>query len=266
MTKLSDLQQQAHAATHALANEMNVSLVPGKLLQIRQHVADAMSRGCLPASVRIHDPNSGTARMLQEARRETVLDEGSAEEMRTVVITDKHGKFAVDPRTGEVLLADRITPEPASVGFHTVDGYVGIDTVWPDNATNPDALRKAMAPHDRWQDKRQYEEWRLLSLLDIGMGADSIRIMKYLCERVSGRNAWFGVLPELDADLSLPTRSRQRAFAALVAADLLRVESSSRGCAIKVCIHPWYAWVGDRMAQAASLARWIKTRPELAAA
>lgn len=239
---------------------------PSKLSQFRLHVIDAMRSGRLDASVRIHGQNFSTSRMLQEARRTTVLDQGSAEEMRVVVITDKDGKFAVDSQTGEVILADRTTPEPASIGFHTVDAYVGIDTVWPAHATNSDALLKATAPHDRWQDKRQFEEWRLLGLLDIGMGADSIRIMKHLCERVSGRNAWFGVLPELDSDLSLPTRSRQRAFAALVAADLLRVESSSRGQGVKVCIHPWYAWVGDRMAQAVSLVRWIKTRPEVAAA
>jgi hypothetical protein len=236
-----------------------------KLQTIKRQVAAAIDVRSLQHNFCTPEQSSGAARLLQEARRERLLNAGSTEELRTVVVTDKHGKFAVDPHTGEVLLADRITPEPQPTSFHTVDAYVGIDTVWPDRATNPDALRKALTPHDRWQDKRYYEEWRLLGLLDSGMGADSIRVMKHLCERVAGRNAWFGILSELDKALALPTRSRQRAFAALIAADLLRVEAFSRGRTTKVCIHPWYAWVGDRMAQATSLTRWVRTRAEVAA-
>ncbi|NMY80023.1 hypothetical protein HBO01_15140 [Pseudomonas rhodesiae] len=147
-----------------------------KLQALKRQVAAAIDVRSLQHNLCTPVQSSSAAQVLQEARRERLLNEGTTEELRTVVITDRHGKFAIDPRTGEVLLADRITPEPQPTSFHTVDAYVGIDTVWPDRATNPDSLRKALTAHDRWQDKRHYEEWRLLGLLDSGMGADAIRV------------------------------------------------------------------------------------------
>lgn len=252
MSRLEELKKQRQA--------------PSKLDKLRQHVVDAMRSGRLDASVRIHGQNFDTARMLQEARRETVLDDGSAEEMRTVVITDKHGKFAVDPRTGEVLLADRLTPEPASVGFHTVDGYVGIDTVWPAEATTAHALLKATAPHDRWQDNLHLAEWRLLGLLETGVSGDAVRILKFICERLVARNIWFGHLAEIDGGLRLAERSRKRAVAELVAARLLSVGSSSRSRQTKVQVHPWYAFRGDRSAQDNSLRAWLVGHPHFTGA
>jgi hypothetical protein len=228
-----------------------------KLQTIKRQVAAAIDVRSLQHNLCTPEQSSGAARLLQEARRERLLNAGTTEELRTVVITDKHGKFAVDPRTGEVLLADRITPEPAPVGFHSVDNYVGMDTAWPSKATTSDALLKATAPHDRWQDKLHLAEWRLLGLLETGVSADAVRILKFLCEKLVSRNIWFGQMVEVDCDLRLAERSRKRAVAELVAARLVWVGPSARSRQTKVCVHPWYGFKGDQAVQENLLKAWL---------
>jgi len=173
-----------------------------------------------------------------------------------VFVEDRFGRFLVDTETGEVILADRKLPEPKQIQQYRVEAYVGIDTAWPAKARDAAELTAALSPFDHWLDALHIDEGKILGLLDQGVSADALRILKYLAERLSGRNYWFGRMNEIDPALNMPTRSRERAVAELVKCSLIEVGATSKHWPTRVSVHPWYAFRGDLQAREQCLAAW----------
>lgn len=140
---------------------------------------------------------------------------------------------------------------------HHIKKYVGEDTVLPKMAKHEDALNTAMEVHDRWADCFTYYADRILDLLDFGMDASAVRLLRWLCEGVSGRNIWFGYTHNAQQALGLSRPSLTRAIRALTAAGLVRVAQQGRGKPTRVDIHPWYVFKGDKQVQEQYLFDWV---------
>lgn len=141
---------------------------------------------------------------------------------------------------------------------HRVKKYVGEDTVLPKMATHGEALGDAMRVHDRWASQCTYYADRLLDLLDTGVDGNAVRVLKWLCADVSGRNVWFGHTHAAQQELGMSRPTLTRAIGALTRAGLIRVAQQGRGKLTRVDIHPWYVFKGDKQAQEQYLSDWVR--------
>ncbi len=143
-------------------------------------------------------------------------------------------------------------------GPHYVESYVGDETVYPKQAKNAQALRNAASVHDRYADSLTFYPDRLLDLLDAGVHTVAVRILRRLCESLTGRNVWFGSLTDVRVAMDVPERSFTRAVAELSAARLVVVRKLGQGKRTQVEVHPWYAFKGDRQLQQQYLSGWLR--------
>lgn len=147
---------------------------------------------------------------------------------------------------------------------HRVKKYVGKDAVFPKMATHGDALDDAVRVHDRWANQCTYYAERVLDLLDSGIDGNAVRVLKWLCADVSGRNIWFGCTHLAQQKLGMSRPTLTRALAALTSAGLIRVIQQGRGKPTRVDIHPWYVFKGDKQAQEQYLTDWVREQVQAA--
>lgn len=143
---------------------------------------------------------------------------------------------------------------------HCINKYVGDDTVLPKMAKHEAALGSAMRVHDRWADRCTYYADRILGLLEHGMDGNAVRVLKWYCASVAGRNIWFGYTQSAQQDLGMSRPTLTRAISALTAAGLIRTTQQGRGKLTRVDIHPWYIFKGDKQVQEQYLADWVRGR------
>lgn len=164
----------------------------------------------------------------------------------------------------------RFSPETGElVGYQAGQRYrvtkrVGEDTVLPKMATHGDALADAMCVHDRWAHQCTYYAERVLDLLDSGIDGNAVRVLKWLCADVVGRNIWFGCTYFAQQKLGMSRPTLTRAIAALTNAGLVRVIQQGRGKPTRVDIHPWYVFKGDKQALEQYLSDWVREQVQAA--
>lgn len=166
-------------------------------------------------------------------------------------------RFFVDVETGEILnpteQMQRRLPKRDLRKF----AYVGIKTPWPASARDEDELWRAVEPFDWWMNQLMVSANDILQLLDVGLSDKAVRVFHYLARAISGRNVWFGSVAGLAESLGIPQRTVERALTELEQSQLIERKRQGRHWPLKVCLHPWYAWRGDRQIRGQALREWV---------
>lgn len=175
------------------------------------------------------------------------------------VVQDRGESYFVDAATGEILHATRKLPRRRVVRVVHVD--VGVDTRWPSEARNAEELLEAATPFDSWEDKHYVSRGKFLDLLDHNASPSAVRVLRYIAEKLAGRNYWYGTVGDLEDALAIPKRSLERALQELTAMNALKRKSNGKAWPIRFSIHPWYAWKGDLLGRDAAYSEWIGFKP-----
>ncbi len=170
-----------------------------------------------------------------------------------IPVRTKDGLFAIDPETGCVIEQQVMT---GSLLQRHIKAEVGIDTRYPAEARNPEELFDALSVHDPFLVDLNVQYDRLLGLFDVGHSVLTVKVFRFICERLHGWNYWFGRVADLlTAFDGCGRASVYRAWAALQPA-LVRIEPIRDLGTLRVRVNPWYAWRGARYLQSPAIDNW----------
>lgn len=173
-----------------------------------------------------------------------------------VFVESKGHHYVVDPATGEVISSSKQLPRKPPAP-HVIGVYVGMDTRWPSTARDANELLDAVRPFDTWLENHYLSGQRLLDLLDAGVTASAVRVMRYVAGNITARNHWFGRIADLAEDLNIPPRTVERSLMELVSKKLIRRQSHGKSWPVRISVHPWYVWRGNIQGRDTALAAWI---------
>lgn len=166
-------------------------------------------------------------------------------------------RFFVDVETGEILNPTEQMQRRLPKRDLRKAAYVGITTPWPTSARNEDELWRAVEAFDWWMDQLMVSADDMLQLLNVGLSDKAVRVFHHLARAISGRNVWFGSVAGLAKSLGTPQRTVERALTELEQWKLIERQHQGRHWPLKICLHPWYAWRGDRKIRGQALREWV---------
>lgn len=165
-------------------------------------------------------------------------------------------RFFVDVETGEILNPTEQVQRRLPKRDLRKSAYVGITTPWPASARDEDELCRAVESFDWWKDQLMVNANNILQLLNVGLSDKAVRVFHHLALAISGRNVWFGSVAGLTESLGIPQRTVERALTELEQWQLIERKHQGRHWPLKIRLHPWYAWRGDRLIRGQALKEW----------